>query len=156
MIYAFKRVLFQSDDLLPALKHHTSKLETYADLNSIHTFGFRGEALSSLCALSQEVSICTATSETAPVGVSLIMDSNGRVKKRSTVARNVGRCGLLALALFSYSFRKGRQSFYPIFSPRWQCDARSLNEMPNANLARPCRCSMPMRWVHAPQRQASA
>ena len=83
-------MLFWSDDLSLALKHHTSKLETYSDLNSIRTFGFRGEALSSLCALSEEVSICTATSETAPVGVSLIMDSSGRVKKRSTVARNVG------------------------------------------------------------------
>lgn len=51
-------------------KHYTSKLKEFSDLESINTFGFRGEALSSLCCLSN-VTITTRHS-TAPHGKTLI------------------------------------------------------------------------------------
>ncbi|KAJ2721673.1 ATP-binding mismatch repair protein, partial [Coemansia sp. Benny D115] len=54
-------------------KHWTSKIRSFEDLEDISTFGFRGEALSSLCAMSK-VSITTATKDTAPLGVLLEYD----------------------------------------------------------------------------------
>ena len=47
------------------LKYHTSKINDFVDLDSLRSFGFRGEALSSLCALSQ-ISILTRTADQVP------------------------------------------------------------------------------------------
>ena len=72
-----------------ALKHYTSKLSSYDDLSSLQTFGFRGEALSSLCALSQ-FHIITATEEEAPKGTRLDFEVSGRLKNSSVVACQKG------------------------------------------------------------------
>ncbi|KAF9959539.1 Mismatch repair endonuclease pms2 [Modicella reniformis] len=48
-----------------ALKHYTSKLSSFNDLAHVRSFGFRGEALSSLCALANlTVTTCTGTTGT--------------------------------------------------------------------------------------------
>lgn len=60
------------------LKHYTSKLSSFSDLALVRTFGFRGEALSSLCALAN-VTIHTATSSQEPMGTVLRLDRAGRV-----------------------------------------------------------------------------
>ncbi|XP_050072927.1 mismatch repair endonuclease PMS2 [Anopheles maculipalpis] len=69
-------------------KYHTSKLKEFTDLESIETFGFRGEALSSLCALSDM--IITTRHTTAPHATKLTLNHNGQIKTRAPCARPIG------------------------------------------------------------------
>ncbi|XP_060084122.1 mismatch repair endonuclease PMS2-like [Ylistrum balloti] len=70
------------------LKHHTSKLQDFSDLVGVETFGFRGEALSSLCALSN-LTVVTRHSS-SDVGTRLEFDHNGKITQRTAQARQVG------------------------------------------------------------------
>ncbi|XP_068233052.1 mismatch repair endonuclease PMS2-like isoform X2 [Palaemon carinicauda] len=70
------------------LKHHTSKIRDFGDLVGVKTFGFRGEALSSLCALSNLSVITRHTSQ--DVGTKLVYDHNGRLSSKTPVSRQVG------------------------------------------------------------------
>lgn len=72
---------------IAALKHHTSKLQDFSDLMSVETFGFRGEALSSLCALS-ELSV-TTRHHSSSCGTHLVFDRNGHITSSTPVARQV-------------------------------------------------------------------
>lgn len=70
-----------------ALKHHTSKIQDFADLTSVETFGFRGEALSSLCALS-DVTVTTRHSS-QECGIKLVFDHTGNIKLKVPIAKQV-------------------------------------------------------------------
>ncbi|GFO28622.1 mismatch repair endonuclease pms2 [Plakobranchus ocellatus] len=70
------------------LKHHTSKLQDFEDLISVSTFGFRGEALSSLCALSN-MTIITRHKSNA-VGTRLEFDQNGKISAKKSAPRQIG------------------------------------------------------------------
>uniref|UniRef100_A0A8C1JEQ6 Mismatch repair endonuclease PMS2 n=1 Tax=Cyprinus carpio TaxID=7962 RepID=A0A8C1JEQ6_CYPCA len=70
------------------LKHHTSKLRDFSDLIHVETFGFRGEALSSLCALS-DLSVVTCH-ESAQIGARLVYDHNGHLTQRVPHPRQHG------------------------------------------------------------------
>lgn len=72
-----------------ALKHYTSKLSAYDDLSDLQTFGFRGEALSSLSALSQ-LSVATCQASDAPKGTKLKFSSSGALEETSVVSAKQG------------------------------------------------------------------
>ncbi|KAH9458167.1 hypothetical protein MJO28_005235 [Puccinia striiformis f. sp. tritici] len=71
------------------LNHHTSKLSSFDDLAQVTTFGFRGEALSSLCALAK-VTVQSATGATEPRGWMLEFDKMGKVTSKKTCSRPRG------------------------------------------------------------------
>lgn len=74
--------------IFSALKHYTSKIKKFDDLVKIGTLGFRGEALSSLCALC-DLTVITKDSS-AEFGTKLIYDCNGDIVSKGTIAREEG------------------------------------------------------------------
>ncbi|KAK0481600.1 hypothetical protein IW261DRAFT_1471496 [Armillaria novae-zelandiae] len=80
------------------LKHHTSKLSSFNDLATVSSFGFRGEAVSSLCAMCESVTVTTRAND--PIGVILDLDKNGKIREKKKVARQRGTTVTL-LNLFS-------------------------------------------------------
>jgi DNA mismatch repair protein PMS2 len=88
-----------------ALKHYTSKLSTYADLTSLQTFGFRGEALSSLCALSQ-FSVVTCTQEEAPKAKKLEFEASGKLKSTTVVSGHKGTTVIVENLFYNLPVRR--------------------------------------------------
>jgi len=82
-----------------AQKHTTSKLREFDDLTNLNTFGFRGEALSSLCAISESVTVHTRCKEQS-IGVKLEYDRDGKLKGKTNAPRDVGTTVTL-LGLFT-------------------------------------------------------
>lgn len=76
------------------LKHYTSKIRQFSDLEFVSTLGFRGEALSSLCALC-DLSIITKH-ESAEVATKLQYDHSGHIINQTPIARSQGTTVSLA------------------------------------------------------------
>lgn len=74
--------------MILAAKYHTSKLREFTDLESVATFGFRGEALSSICALA-DMKIVTKH-DSVDVATRLELNHRGEIVKRIPCARQTG------------------------------------------------------------------
>jgi len=88
-----------------ALKHYTSKLTTYDDLSALQTFGFRGEALSSLCALSH-FHIVTARASDGPKGTRLEFEQSGKLKGTAVVAAKQGTTVVVDTLFYNLPVRR--------------------------------------------------
>ncbi|KAG9123239.1 hypothetical protein FRC07_000063 [Ceratobasidium sp. 392] len=84
-----------------ARKHHTSKISQLSDLTSVETFGFRGEALASLCAMCERVTITTATAEEAPMGTVLQFARSGELQDSSKKTARQRGTSVLVEKLFA-------------------------------------------------------
>ncbi|KAF0689025.1 Aste57867_19480 [Aphanomyces stellatus] len=83
-----------ADHAAIALKHYTSKISAFEDLESVASFGFRGEALSSICQLARSFSVLTRTKDDS-IGTLLEYDNTGSLVSsvgyaRTKKARAVG------------------------------------------------------------------
>lgn len=87
-----------------AAKYHTSKLREFNDLETVETFGFRGEALSSLCALS-DMKIVTKHGS-VDVATKLELNNHGEIVKRTPCARQTGTTVTLSNLFGSLPVRK--------------------------------------------------
>ncbi|KAG8432794.1 hypothetical protein GDO86_017148 [Hymenochirus boettgeri] len=67
----------QSDAAVMCVKHYTSKIKSHDDLEKLETYGFRGEALASICSVA-EVHITTKTAAD-DISTQYILDNSGHV-----------------------------------------------------------------------------
>ena len=72
----------EDDAILSFQRHSTSKIETLDDLENLHTLGFRGEALASICSISQ-VELKSRT-EDDDVGTVVKVDGNEIIEVSKT------------------------------------------------------------------------
>ncbi|XP_023192478.1 PMS1 protein homolog 1 isoform X3 [Xiphophorus maculatus] len=66
-----------ADAPVMAVRHFTSKISSHEDLERLETYGFRGEALGSICAVA-EVTVTTKTEE-EDVSTQYTLDSSGGI-----------------------------------------------------------------------------
>ena len=79
----------REDIPLLTTKYATSKLRTFSDLEHVETFGFRGEALSSLCGTCERLIVTTRTAS-EDSGLKVTFDKNGNIETEEICARSVG------------------------------------------------------------------
>ncbi len=85
----------EEDAVLCIQRHATSKISDYKDLDSIHTLGFRGEALSSIASVSQfEINTERADDEIGTTiknedGVKIIKEKGSFPKGTSVIVKNL-------------------------------------------------------------------
>lgn len=74
----------ENDRQYIAKRHYTSKLANFDDLESIASYGFRGEALNSMCTISDHVIFMTkAKSDT--IGKQYDVDKEGTISKYALI-----------------------------------------------------------------------
>lgn len=85
------------------LRHATSKIEAFDDLYSLQSFGFRGEALASIAAVSK-VS-CRSRTKDEGIGTEIRLE-NGKVVFQSPIAMEVGTQILVEDLFYSMPVRR--------------------------------------------------
>lgn len=94
-----------SDARLAFDRHSTSKISDAADLFSLHTMGFRGEALASICAVA-EVELRTRRKDADDGLGTCIVISGSKVESQEPVACAEGSCMMVKRLFFNVPARR--------------------------------------------------
>ncbi|CAG4950591.1 unnamed protein product [Colias eurytheme] len=86
------------------LKYHTSKINEYSDLLGVSSFGFRGEALSSLCSLAHMV--VTTRHQNCNYATKIQYDQKGNIISKTPCSRQVGTTVTLSNLFYSLPVRQ--------------------------------------------------
>ena len=70
-------------------KYHTSKLRSFEDLVDVRSFGFRGEAMSSICELAGAVEVTTKVKGDS-MATKLLYGRSGQILHRQAAAHHIG------------------------------------------------------------------
>lgn len=93
------------DAVLACAPHATSKISGISDLNEIRTLGFRGEALSSIAAVSR-VTLCTKPRGIGAVAGTMVVIEGGAIKERGETGTPEGTNILVENLFYNTPARK--------------------------------------------------
>ncbi|XP_064648009.1 PMS1 protein homolog 1-like [Lineus longissimus] len=96
--------------------HYTSKIKSHADLEGLVSYGFRGEALGSLCAVSN-VAITTKTADDL-IGYTYSLDHKGQIKSKTP--SHMGQ-GTTVIATCLFKDLPVRRQFYNTAKKKKEC-----------------------------------
>uniref|UniRef100_A0A3P8WGV6 PMS1 homolog 1, mismatch repair system component n=1 Tax=Cynoglossus semilaevis TaxID=244447 RepID=A0A3P8WGV6_CYNSE len=87
-----------ADTSVMAVRHYTSKISSHEDLEHLETYGFRGEALGSICAVA-EVAVTTKT-VTDDVSIQYTLNFTGEIVSQKPSHLGQGKTHSLAPILY--------------------------------------------------------
>jgi DNA mismatch repair protein PMS2 len=92
-----------SDLTALALRHHTSKITNFEDIADCSSFGFRGEALNSICAIAKLAVLSCAD---PPLATLVTFNDDGSVLTSTTAARSRGTTVMVSQLFHSLPVRQ--------------------------------------------------
>ncbi|XP_065321272.1 uncharacterized protein LOC135928745 [Gordionus sp. m RMFG-2023] len=103
--------LFESSLINIVQRHNTSKIAKFNDIGNLNSYGFRGEALSSLCALSSSFTITTNSEQSNLKDQSMnsfkvSFDNKGKIVEKILYPREKGTTILIQDLFYSLPVRR--------------------------------------------------
>ncbi|CCF60145.1 hypothetical protein KAFR_0J00770 [Kazachstania africana CBS 2517] len=87
-------------------KHYTSKISTFDDISSLKTFGFRGEAISSIVTIAEKFVVVTNEAEGSSKATELDYNNDGKLTSQRVTTRNKGTTFKISKIFYNLPVRR--------------------------------------------------